>query len=379
MTPLLLNEVDALKKLSYSRLSEAIESRGRTDIAEENIGGFSVAVMQSGQLIYKNHFGEAISDSTLFRLASMTKPITSVATMILVDRGILSLEDTVDSFYPSFKNMMVRADSGELFTTDKKITVKSILTHSSGIGSGAVWTQSVKAATPEDISTVEAFVDFLSRQPLSFVPDTKQEYSGIGSFSVLTGIIQKASGMPYNEFLKKEIFSPCNMTDTTFTPTAEQWSRLIGMHDRIDGKNAEGKTYEGCVFEYIPNANYLGGAGLIASMSDYMKFATMLMNGGTYEGRRIISGSVASELCRPQFPKYGKEWWGLGVRVIAENTSTLPQGCYGWSGAYGTHFWIDPVNEIIGIYMKNSRYDGGSGAKTSRNFEIDVYSSFAEE
>ena len=366
-----------MKILNKVKLASAIESRAKEDLALCNIDGASVLVWQSGEVIYINHFGAAsldgktLSDNTLFRMASMTKPISAVAAMILVDRGLLSLSDTVDKYYPEFSKMRV-------FGTDEtvdSITVEQLLTHTSGIGSGDAWAESLKVLHAEDKSSVESFRAFLSNQPLSFVPGTKQEYSGIGAFSVLTAIIQKISGMTYAEFLKKEIFEPCKMINTTFSPSAEQWQKLIEMHSKRADKNAIGKTWDGCVFEAFPPESYLGGAGLISSIADYLNFTKMLVSRGEFEGKRIISEAAVSELSKPRFNINDVEWWGLGVRVITGDTgSPIPLGAYGWSGAYGTHFWVDTENEIIGIYMKNSRYDGGSGAVTSKNFEIDVYS-----
>ncbi len=374
-----------MKQLDRAKLLRSIENRVILDLLDCNVGGASILVAQDGEIVYQELFGTsdlketAISDGTLFRLASMTKPITAVATMILVERGLLSLEDTVDRFYPSFSSVSVRNEQGDMESTDKKITIRSILTHSSGIGSGAVWTEAAGKMTQEDIADVESFVEFLSKQPLSFVPETKQEYSGVGAFSVLTGIIQQITRQPYAEFLKKEIFDPCRMKDTTFEPTEEQWGRLIEMHDKVEDQNVRGKTYEGCVFERFPTRNYLGGAGLISSMEDYLNFARMLLNGGVFDGVRVLSEASAAEISRPQVFKRAEEAWGLGVRVITEEKKgSLPMGAYGWSGAYGCHFWIDPANRVIGIYMKNSRYDGGSGAITSRNFEKDVYSALIE-
>ena len=369
-----------MKNLDKAALTCRIEERAAADLAEGRISGVAISVFQAGQELYRGFLGRQspegdapLREDALFRLASMTKPITAVATMILVERGLLSLEDTVDRFYPAFTSMRVRMSDGVFEPTTRKITVRQILTHSSGIGSGEAWNDSLKIITDQDRSSVDAFVEFLSRQPLSFVPGTKAEYSGIGAFSVLTGMIQKITGMSYAEFLKKEIFDPCRMVDTAFEPTEEQWARLIVMHDRRDGTSVVGQTFEGCVFERIPASNYLGGAGLIASAEDYFRFAKMLLAGGIYEGNRVLTEASVAEISRPQFFKKASESWGLGVRVITDGSGVLPEGSYGWSGAYGTHFWIDPENEIIGIYMKNSRYDGGSGAVTSKHFERDVY------
>ncbi len=369
-----------MKKLNPAKLAAVIENRVSADISQCNIRGASVLVAQSGELVYDachgfaDSCGTPISDKTLFRLASMTKPITAVAALILIERELLALSDTVDKFYPSFSELTL-LENGEICKLSAKITIENILTHTSGIGSGSAWSYASRRVTSDDYASVESFVEFLSGQPLSFVPGTRQEYSGIASFSVLTGIIQKITGMSYPEFLEKEIFAPCEMTDTTFTPTREQWSRLAEMHNRVMGENAVGLTHDGCVFESIPAENYLGGAGLVSSMRDYCNFAQMLLSGGVFNGRRIISEKSVKLMSSPHFPSEKGEHWGLGVRVITGvEKAPLPIGAFGWSGAYGCHFWVDPQNEIIGIYMKNSRFDGGSHAKTGRNFEIDVYS-----
>lgn len=373
-----------MKKLDRTRLSAAIEARAASDLSLCNIGGAAALVAQDGEILYENYFGESESffgapaPDTLYRLASMTKPITAVATMILVDRGLLSLEDRVETFYPAFSSMKVQLADGTLADNAVPITLRHLLTHSSGIGSGTVWSELVSRITEREREGVEAFVELLSESPLSFVPGTQSEYSAIGAFSVLTGIIQKVTGLPYEEFLKRELFEPCRMVDTTFSPTKEQWGRLITMHDKVDGRHAVGQTVEGCVFETFSPESYLGGAGLISSMPDYANFARMLLNGGVFEGRRVLSVEAVAELSRPQVAKRGHEKWGLGVRVATEPENTLPLGAYGWSGAYGTHFWVDPANRIFAVYMKNCRYDGGSGAVTSKNFEVDVYGSLSE-
>ena len=369
-----------MKRISQENLATTIEKRAHEDIETCNIGGASILVAQDGDIVYKGHFGntdllgDAVSDQTLFRLASMTKPITVVAAMILADRGLLSPEDTVDKFYGKFSSMKQVGCETRIPT---KITVEQLFTHTSGITNRDVWNEATKQMTAENIADVESFVDFLADQPLAFVPGTEQAYSGVGSFSVLTGIIQKITDMPFLEFLKKELFEPCNMTDTTFDPSDEQWARLITMHNKENGKSTVGRTHNHCVFEYFPPQNPLGGGGLISSLSDYWNFASMLLGGGVFGGKRVLSEKAITEISRPRV-KRSVDYWGYGVRVVADEGRILPVGTYGWSGAYGSHFWVDPSNKIIGIYMKNSRFDGGSGAKTSKNFEKDVYSCLSD-
>ena len=375
-----------MKKIDKHLLEANIQKQIQSDLDEQNICGVSVLVAQSGKETYRAHFGIVSSDSnipitenTTFRMASMTKPITTVAALILVDKGLLSLDDTIDEYIPEFSEMSVLTSDSEIVPTNEKITVRNILTHTSGIGSGEAWTRTLPLMKFDDIQRTDNFVKFLSEQPLSFVPGTKEEYSGIAAFSLLVVIVEKICGCTFEEFLKKELFDPCRMKDTTFCPTEEQWKRLVVMHDKKDGKAIVGEMYDGCVFEMYPPTNTLAGAGLISSLEDYYHFASMLLSNGSFEGKRIVSESLIKEMSRIQLPPelhHTKESWGLGVRVIKnDDHKALPKGAYGWSGAYGTHFWIDPLNEIVAIYMRNSKYDGGSGSRIAAKFEVDVAAS----
>ena len=175
--------------------------------------------------------------------------------------------------------------------------------------------------------------------------------------------------MKYGDFLKNNIFDRLGMTDTSFEPN---WERVIGMHNYLDGKAVKGDTNEGCVFSDFPISHQLGGAGLVSTIDDYCKFAEMLLNGGN----GIISPESVKLMSTPSVPysvqKRNKRW-GLSVKVVSdESYQSLPVGAFGWSGAYGTHFWVDPENKITAVYMKNSHYDGGGDAITAKNFEWDV-------
>ena len=366
-------------------LAYNIETRMKKDFEENNVSGVSLIVKQSGKVVYKNHFGTTspennipVTDTTMFRLASMTKPVTGVAIMILVDRGLLSIDDEVEKYLPQFSSVFMLDENGNKVSVDEKITVKHLLTHTSGIGSGPAWVRASKIANRNDKSTIDNFVSFISQQPLSYIPGSASEYSGVAAFTLLTAIIEKLSGKDAESFFRDEIFIPCGMTDTTFAPSDEQWDRIIAKYDKKDGKGIIGTTSKGCVFGDYPPTNPLGGAGLVSTLDDYTKFADMLYNKGVANGRRIISEQSFEIFSTPQISekvKPGNQRWGLSVRVITDASyKRLPVGAFGWSGAYGTHFWIDPENEIVAVYMKNSNYDGGSGAVTASNFEKDVMS-----
>ena len=377
-----------MKAINTVRLKELIDRRVSDDVAAGRVGGSIVLVEQDGETVYQGGFGVAnpdtgvaVTDRTVFRMASMTKPITAVAALIVMERGLLQLDDPISKYLPQYADMQIATLDGNgvpQITGSAKtpITVKHLLCHASGIGSSDLGAYLANAMSDHDRATLASAVDYYSDKPLAFEPYSKQSYSATAAFDVLACIIEIVTGKEYGAFLKEEIFDPCQMTDTTFVPSDEQWSRMIVMHDYRDGNTLVGKTCDGCVFENVPTTHALGGAGLISTLKDYRSFANMLLNGGKTGSRRIVSERMIDLMATPQIDdpmKGGRSLWGLGVRVITKENDLLPKGTFGWSGAYGTHFWIDRENRILAIYLKNSEFDGGSGAKTSYHFEEDVH------
>ena len=307
-------------------------------------------------------------------MASMTKPITAAAILILIERGVLSLDDKVSEFLPEFRDIHITqvTQNGltDLGKAQNEITVCNLLTHTSGIGTDPLKEQKM---TYNDKKSIDSAVEFYSKIGLDFEPGTKQQYSPFAAFDVSAKIIEKVSGTDYHDFLMQEIFEPCGMSNTTFTPTREQWNAVIAMHNKIDGKNCDEKMNDDCVFSDFPQTHYLGGAGLVSTLADYSKFAQMLLNKGKVPTKQIIGEDTLRLMSTPFVSEEimpSSERWGLGVRVIVrEDYENLPLGAFGWSGAYGTHFWIDPANNIAAVYMKNSLFDGGAGNESARNFE----------
>ncbi len=371
-----------MKKLNKELLKSNIEKAALYDFENSKVFGSAYCVIQGEDEFYKKCFGtvsvngiEPVTENTIFRMASMTKPVTAMATLILVERGLISLNDKVSKYLPEFKAVRITqiSESGSLMDLGKaknEITICNLLTHTSGIGS-----ESLKEAkmTLEDKKCLDATVRFYSKIGLDFEPGTKQQYSGTGAFDVLARIIEKVTNTDYMDFLTQEIFEPCGMISTTFIPTQEQWGRIIAMHNKVDGKNCEEKMIDCCVFSDFPCEHYLGGAGLVSTLYDYSKFAKMLLNKGKTPTKQIICEDTFKLMPTPFVSADimpGRERWGLGVRVItSEEYENLPAGAFGWSGAYGTHFWIDPQNNIAAVYMKNSLFDGGAGNESARNFE----------
>lgn len=325
----------------------AVEKRIREDLASGHIDGASVFVSRKGKTLYENHFGLAKPDS-LFRIASMTKPITAIAVMLLWERGELRLDHPVVKYLPGFP---------------LDLQIKHLLTHTSGLSQEAY----VAGITDDYRVDPNLLTDYIASLPFDHTPGTFAAYNPVAAFHLLTQIVERVATVDISSFLEQEIFVPCVMTNTTFLPSKEQWAKLVPLQD----------TKPGCVFENYPVSNPLGGAGLISSLGDYQNFAAMLLNRGSFEGKQLLKEETVLEMTRPQVPETvqpGSVRWGYGVRVIT-GENRLPVGSFGWSGAYGTHFWVDPKNEIIGIYMKNSRTDGGASALTAAHFEEDVYAS----
>ncbi len=331
-------------------LKKNIEKAALYDFENNKVFGSAYCVIQGDDVIYKKCFGTVSADSTqpvtentIFRMASMTKPVTAAAILILIDRGLLSLYDKVSDYLPEFKDVHITqitqnglTDLGE---AQNEITVCNLLTHTSGIGCEPLKEQKM---TYNDKKSIDSAVEFFAKIGLDFEPGTKQQYSPFAAFDVLAKIIEKVSGTDYHSFLKQEIFEPCDMVNTTFTPTMEQWNAMIAMHNKIDGKNCDEKMNENCVFSDFPKTHYLGGAGLVSTLADYSEFAKMLLNKGKTPTKQIISEETLRLMCTPFVSEDimpSSERWGLGVRVIVrKDYDNLPLGAFGWSGAYGTHF-----------------------------------------
>lgn len=366
-----------MKHINKDLLKKNVENIALYDLEQNNLFGSSYIVYQDGEVIFKKHFGttspetgKSPDDGTLYRLASMTKPVTAVAMLILEERGLISLDDRVDKYLPRFADIhIIDGDGNDKGATPTPITVLHLLTHTSGIGSIRVLPM-----TDDERATIDSMVDFFADAGIDFEPFSREAYSAVAAFDVAAAIAEKVTGRDYGEFLKTEIFDKCNMSDTAFAPTTEQWSRMMTMHQRTDeGKSLPLEMNDGCVFGNFPQNHKLAGAGLASTLYDYSLFAQMLLDGGMGTQGRVLSEESVRKMSTPHVPESimpGDQRWGLGVRVITKDSyPSLPVGTFGWSGAYGSHFWVDPVNKIYAVFLKNSQFDGGAGNKSACRFE----------
>lgn len=361
-----------MKTINFDLLKKNIEKRAKENIEAYDLTDAVIGVYQNGNE-YTGIFGDADRDS-LFRLASMTKPVTAVAAGIAVSKGIFSPEDEISKYLKGFKDMPIH-------DSDKRgnPTIAQILSHSSGICSSEKSTAEIRFGESGKHTSLADVEAFYSNEPLDFLPGKAQFYSATVALDLICRIIEKAEDMPYEDWAKKHIFEPCRMKDTTYVPTEEQWKRTVNVSGKKDGKPFVHEEYRRCLFPGGPDRHYCGTAGLASTYDDYMNFAKMLLAGGSFDGKQIVPRSWVKEMSKKQLPPEvmpDPVVWGYGVRVITgDDYNNLPTGCYGWSGAFGSHFWVDPVNGITAVYMKNCTNDGGAGALTAWNFETDVYAS----
>jgi CubicO group peptidase (beta-lactamase class C family) len=363
-------------------------------VDRKEVSGIVTLVAREGKVVDLHAVGmqdiekkTPMKTDSIFRIASMSKPITSVAIMMLYEEGKLFLTDPVSKFIPAFKSSTVMED-GKPVPARRAITIRDLLAHKSGItygflNGGAVGGGYRKNGVTDGLTqtpmTLEEGINKLAAEPLVSQPGAAFNYSL--STDVLGRVVEVVSGQPYNVFLRERIFKPLKMVDTDFSVPESKWSRFVTVYSP-DGKGGIRAMNDPEAFgnaNFSPWAYYKdgktyfsGGAGLASTASDYSRFANMLLNGGVLDGARLLSPktiemmtiSHTSELTPPlQLLGPGVNF-GLGFRVVTDLASTQTlgsNGLYGWSGIYGTFFWVDPKEKLVAIMMVQ-RYPGSQVA-----------------
>ena len=365
-----------------------IEEHIKNEISTKRISGASILIYKDGEIIYDNNFGYAniekgikISDNTRFRLASMTKPITAVATMIAVEQGLFKLDDYAYKYLPEIKDLSLKDENFNNISEEKyNFTIRQILRHNAGFAVSDNESRAIKLIKDEDLHDVKDCIKYVKSVGLNFIPGTKMGYGGSYAYNIVVRIIEVTSGMKYEDFLKKYLFEPLEMEHTSYYFNKNDEKAIS--YKSIDGKLIYFDDLNRGFDCYYPGYNS-GGAGLISTKRDYYNFALMLLNEGVYNGKRLLKKESFLELIKydptPNLINGGIETFGLSFFVRAPNYSDwqkLPSGTFGWSGAYGTHFWVDPINKMIVIYMHNSSTFGGAGASQNIQLEDDVVETF---
>ena len=330
-------------------------------VDDAQLPGFLTVVARHGKIVHFETIGmrdvenkKPVEPDTIFRIYSMSKPITSVAVMMLYEEGRFQLTTPVSRFIPEFKNMKVyNEDQTEILDAKKEITIKHLLMHTAGLtygwGNKPVDALYKEAKIREPGSTLADMVEKLGNIPLVHEPGERWTYSV--STDVLGYFVEVVSGMPFEEFLQTRLFKPLGMVDTGFSVPLEKADRFAALyrHNRREGlmKRVGGDApLAKDKLSFFPS----GGGGLVSTAADYMRFSQMLLNGGELDGVRIL-GKKTVELMR--YPHHD-DWFGLGFAVVTdkEPPNILESvGNFSWGGAAATTFWIDPQEELIGLLM----------------------------
>ena len=387
-------------------------------VQNEEIAGASLLVRQHGQTVYRNCRGYAdksarmpIREDSIFRLMSMTKCVTAVGILQLMEAGKLNLDDPLSLFIPSFAKPRVAADAryrwhdgvkmGELLwkalffrmervktvPAEREITIRDLLSHSSGLEQGMIGLLAMLKDRQERVDLV-AQAERYAQYPLDFQPGCGTGYSPLAGFDVLARVIEVLSGMDAAQYYKANIFQPLGMQDTAFHLNEEQKKRLVHVYCRKNGKLVDVTgSKEDLPKKFHFGERYICGAGgLYATLTDYVAFAQMLQNGGSYRGTQILKSETVQLMCTEAPVKHLEPEpgfvWGLGVKIRQDPVrggSFATAGTYGWSGAFGTHFFVSPADDLNCVLMLNRSDLDGAGSYISKKVEELVFGTFAEK
>jgi len=328
----------------------------------------------------------------IFRIASMSKPVTGVAIAMLMEEGKVRLTDPVSRFIPSFKDTQVAvikpgyvapavpagqpAPIPDYYSVPatREITVKDLLTHTSGLESGSLGNRLGGRIAPRDVTkTLADQVPNLAKVPLDFQPGSQWTYSLLAGMDTLSRIVEIASGQTYDQFLRQRVFEPLGMKDTGFFVPADKVSRIAGLYNRTPKGIEKADTPSWLATKTF----FSGGGGLWSTAEDYAQFAQMLVNGGELNGTRILGPRTIEYMATNQVGALytgagagGRAeglGFGLSMEVVLDNVRAnrrTSNGSFGWDGAFGTHFWVDSKEKLIGVLMVQT-----PGTGVTRDFE----------
>lgn len=354
-------------------------------VEKKQVAGAVALIARDGKLGYLQakgfqdvEAGKEMAADSLFRIASMSKPVTSVAVMILVDDGRLSVNDSVSKYLPEFKNPKVLEAGSEgdskLVPANREITVRDLLTHTSGLTyrfmAQKPFTELYQKADICDglirpSFTMAENVRKLASLPLMHQPGSAYQY-GL-STDVLGRLVEVVSGQDLETFMRKRIFEPLGMNDTYFDLPADKIGRLAIVYEPAPDKGVnrvgDEPVHKGelayCVTSpYRGQRGYCsGGAGLTSSAADYARFLQMLLNGGQWNGTRILKPETVREMTSNQIGDLkfmmptGRFGYGFGIVASAGKDEVASVGSYSWGGFYNTGFWVDPEKKLVGVFM----------------------------
>ena len=400
--------------MSSQRL-DRIGQAFKKEIEEGKIPGAVIMIARKGKIAYYEAFGSQnkgaevpMRKDTVFRIYSMTKPIASVAAMILVEEGKIQLTDPVSKFLPEFKNLQVSAPQNNalgqasfgLVAVERQPTIHDLLRHTAGLAYGEITTNTLVKSAYTKASlfkpdfdynttdlTAEEFTLRIATAPLAYQPGTTWEYSL--SVDVLGRVVEKVSGKRLSEFLDERLFKPLKMSDTGFSVLQDKVARLA---QPLPTDPATGNPNR-LIDVTQPPKNDSGGAGAVSTASDYLRFGQMMLNGGELDGARILSRPTVALMTSDHLPPTIRQTiqpgeqllgvqgytFGLGFAVRKEQGLAGLHGSpgeYTWAGYAGTYFWVDPKEQLVGILMTQA--PGPSHAYYRRLLRALTYQAIAD-
>ncbi|HMJ70080.1 MAG TPA: serine hydrolase domain-containing protein [Cyclobacteriaceae bacterium] len=388
--------------MSGARLSK-IDKLIEEHIGNKWIPGAVVFIARNGKIVYHKAYGyadvenkTALKKDNIFRIASQSKAITSLAVMMLYEDGKFGLDDAISKYIPEFKNPKVLSNLNWRDTTytttpaKSEITIRQLLTHTSGVDYAGIGNQEfkaiyAKAGVPSGIGNDDMVlaekIKTLGGLPLKHNPGEAYTY-GL-NMDVLGYLVEVLSGMSFDQFLRTKIFQPLGMNDTYFYLPKEKHNRLVSLYEMKDGTISKmtAKAYDNVnpMYPTLEGKYYSGGAGLSSSPEDYAKFLQMFLNKGEYNGVRLLSRKTVELMLTPQVQPPLNNQVGLGFGLETEkndHASPFSIGTFSWGGAFNTQYWADPKEKLIGIIYMNTY--GGPNRNTADKFKVLTYSAIAD-
>ena len=381
-------------------------------VDHQEMSGGALMVRKNGELVYQNKWGMACIDSkeeisydSIYRMMSMTKCVTAVAILQLIESGKLGLDDSLSKYVPEFKNMQVasveryvidmdhpkkillqvplfKMEKVKTVPADREITIRDLLSHSSGLEQGAVGLIAMMKMKIED-QILEDRVMRYSRYALDFQPGTGTSYSPLAGFDILGYVIERVSGMRFEEYLQRNICEPLEMKDTTFFLSDEQKKCLVHVYKREKETLKDVTGTKDDMFGMLHQDKMRfeeGSGGLFSTIVDYEHLVEMLCNHGSFHGKQILKPETVklmhTEAAEQHLEPDPGTVWGLGVKIRQNPNaakSFATEGTYGWSGAFGTHFFVSPKDHLEAVFMTNRTDLGGSGSYISAKVEELVF------
>lgn len=368
---------------------EALRDEFRSLVDNNELAGVTTLVSRHGQVVFFDTYGaasaatgERLQPNSIFRIASMTKPIAGVAMMQLWEQGKWKLDDPVAMHIPEFEGLQVKTADGGTEPQKTPMTMAQLMSHSAGFGVSAVYGDADLGS-----GDLQHMIDVLATLPLETQPGTAWDYGP--SVNIQGYVIEKLSGHPLDEYLAQNIFEPLGMEDTGFWVPAEKAGRVVAIHTYDDAGKIVAESTTNEVRTERP-AFLSASGGLMSTAEDYWRFAQAALNGGSLDGatilqpetvelmhQNVLGEGVAVDLYGPVMPGIG---FGMDFAIVMDpDAHGTGQGLntYYWGGAYGTWFWIDPTNDLVFVGMIQNRNGSQPDGGTPRTRELSPRATYA--